>query len=165
MTQTIKILSLRVSQYWLIGQVALLLFVVRMTMLWMCLPSLLGWLHVIRVSSVKDFQTLKDVAYYTDRLLALFPVNERGNCLPRSLVLYRFAKRYGLPVRFHCGVRWVEKELTGHAWLTLEGEAFLEPNRQWEHFDVTYSFPQPSKADSHTQNRINKHGHMTSCVS
>ena len=165
MTQTIKMLSQRLRQYWLIGQMALLLFVVRMTMLWMRLPFLLGWLHVIRVSSVKDFQTLKDVAYYTDRLLAIFPVNERGNCLPRSLVLYGFAKRYGFPVRFHCGVRWVEQELTGHAWLTLEGEAFLEPNRQWEYFDVTYSFPQSSKSESHTQNRIKKHGDVTSCVS
>lgn len=165
MTHTIQIFWQGARKYWLIGQVALLLLVVRMMMSWVRLPSLLEWLHVIRVSCVKELQILKDVAYYTDRLLAIFPVNERGNCLPRSLVLYGFAKRFGFPVRFHCGVRRVEQELTGHAWLTLKGEAFLEHSQQWENFDVTYSFPQFSEVDSSAQKKFDKHGNVPSCVS
>lgn len=162
---TIQIFLQRVRKYRLIGQVALLLFEVRMLMSWVRLPSLLEWLHVNRVSCAKELQSLKDVAYYTDRLLAIFPVNERGNCLPRSFVLYGFAKRFGFPVQFHCGVRRVEQELIGHAWLTLKGEAFLEPSQQWENFDVTYSFPQFSEADSSAQNKFDKHGNVPSCVS
>ncbi len=137
------------KKYWLISHVFLLLLVVRMTMSWMRLPSLLGWLDIIRAARSKELGQLQHVAYYTDRFLTLFPANERGNCLPRSLVLYGFAKRYGFPVRFHCGVRWVGQELTGHAWLSLESKAFLESNQQWKHFEVTYSFPESSESNVH----------------
>lgn len=152
-------------KYWLIGQAVLLLIVVRMMISRVRLPSMLECLDVINISNVKKMDSLTEVSYYTDRLLSIYPVNERGNCLPRSLVLYVFAKRFGFPVQFHCGVQWVQHELIGHAWLTLDGEAFCEPTRQWEHFDVTYSFPQSSPSNHSDQTKMSRRAKVTSCVS
>lgn len=63
----------------------------------------------------------------------------RRNCLRRALSLFYLLRRQGIPVELHLGVRkqmiglggeqaapW---HLNGHAWLTLEGRAFLEPDQ------------------------------------
>jgi hypothetical protein len=84
---------------------------------------------------------LDDLAYYTDRWLTIFPYNVKGNCFPRSLTLYRLARRHGCHVQFHCGVAKIGETLAGHAWLTLDGKPFLEPADQWRRFTVTFSFP------------------------
>ena len=34
-----------------------------------------------------------------------FPITRKGNCFPRSVAIYWFARRRGYPVHFHCGVR------------------------------------------------------------
>jgi hypothetical protein len=82
-----------------------------------------------------------DLVYYVDRWLQLFPYNKKGNCFPRSLALYWFARRVGYPVRFHCGVRKEVSNLAGHAWLTLDHQPFHETGQQWQRFTVTFSYP------------------------
>ena len=133
------------TKYWLITQVAVALVVVRVSLRVVGLPRVLTWMHAVSVARAQDRDTVETVAYYTDRWLQLFPSNPRGNCLPRSLVLYRFARRNGFPVQFHCGVKSVDSALHGHAWLTLDGEPFSEPSNQWKSFAVTFSFPDASR--------------------
>lgn len=89
-----------------------------------------------------------DTVYYVDRWLALFPYNPKGNCFPRALTLFLFARRAGLPVQFNCGVMKVHQQLEGHAWLTLDGHEFLEPSSFWQAFTVTLSFPPPPVVSS-----------------
>ena len=143
----------RVKQYWLISQVVVRLSLVRILMVCVPLPLLLKGLNVIRIARRKDWGRMQTVAYYVDRFLTIFPANERGNCLPRSLVLYGFAKQYGFAVQFHCGVQWIGLKLSGHAWLSLDGDAFLEPTQQWKQFQITYSYPKPSEGIT----RVYKH--------
>ena len=105
------------------------------------LPRVLDRLHPGQVTEQRDLSGIDDVVYYLDRWLHLFPYNAKGNCFPRSLVLYWFARRWGYPVVFHCGVRKEGASLDGHAWLTLNGHAFQEPSQQWRRFTVTFCYP------------------------
>ena len=84
---------------------------------------------------------MKALVGYVDRWLQLFPYNPRGNCFPRSLVLYRLARQLEYPVTLHCGVRKEASALEGHAWLTLGSQVFYEPGAQWQYFTVTFSYP------------------------
>lgn len=87
---------------------------------------------------------MDDAAYYTDRWLDRFPYNLKGNCFPRSLTLLWFARKFGFPAQFRCGVARLNGKLEGHAWLMLEDKEFLEPSPYWRSFAVTVCFPSPS---------------------
>ena len=65
----------------------------------------------------------------------------RKPCLYRSLLLYKFLRENGLPVRIHFGVIKTGEGLIGHSWLTLDGKPFLESGDPGERFVVTFSFP------------------------
>jgi hypothetical protein len=88
-----------------------------------------------------DEAVMKALVGYVDYWLKLFPYNKRGNCFLRSLSLYRCARQLGYPVVFHCGVRRDATRLDGHAWLTLDSQAFYEPGPHWQRFTVTFSYP------------------------
>lgn len=133
-------------KYRLIAQTGVMVAAVRVLTRLTALPRVLGWLHRAPLAPQPNRTRLDDAAYYTDRWLTVFPANPKGNCFPRSLTLYWFARSCGFPVRFHCGVQRNGDALDGHAWLSLNGTAFLERSRHWEGFAVTVSFP-PSGSD------------------
>ena len=128
-------------KYWLILQAGLAVAVIRFLVRVAPLPRVLRYLHSECISHSRDRASLEALAYYTDRWLTLFPANAKGNCFPRSLTLYRFARRLGFPVSFLCGVRRAGPNLEGHAWLMLNGVPFLEPTTHWTEFAVSYTFP------------------------
>jgi hypothetical protein len=126
------------------------------------LPVVLAILSSGSAMRPSDEAEMKRVAYYVDRWLRLFPYNQKGNCFPRSLALYRLARRRGFPVRFHCGVRKDISGLEGHAWLTLESQTFHEPGALWRDFTITFSYPPDSvqppaslRGDLQARNRWN----------
>jgi hypothetical protein len=49
-----------------------------------------------------------------------------GHCVRRSLLLYYAATRCGYPAQIVFGVRREGDGLTGHAWLELDHQPFLE---------------------------------------
>ena len=116
---------------------------VRIALRVVSLRRLLRWLCCRSAPGGEGKTVTEDMVYYVDRWLALFPYNPKGNCFPRALTLFLFARRAGLPVQFNCGVRKVQQHLEGHAWLTLNGREFLEPSSYWQAFTVTLRFPQP----------------------
>lgn len=130
-----------VRKYRLIIATGLMVFGVRIASRLTSLTRLLGWLSC-EPSPCHDIRVMEDVAYYVDRWLELFPYNPKGNCLPRALTLFFFARRAGLPVQFKCGVMKLSQHLEGHAWLVLEGHGFLEPSSYWRSFTVTLTYPQ-----------------------
>ena len=132
-----------IRTYWRLGQVAILMALVRLALILVKLPRILAWLSISRISQTQDFEFIQDVNYYSFLMFRWYPANPKGNCLPRSLILLHFARRCGFPVQFHCGVRWVNEALDGHAWLTLNKVPFLEPkNIEEEGYQETYSFPE-----------------------
>jgi hypothetical protein len=56
------------------------------------------------------------------------------DCLARSLSLFVFLRQLGLPAQHHIGVRG--HPFTAHAWVTVEGEALLEPPEGVQRFAV-----------------------------
>lgn len=92
----------------------------------------------------------KRTAKYTDYLLSRDFWIYRKTCLKRSLVLYHFLRPAIRDLGICFGVR-TRKEfprdkcrmLEGHAWLTREGEIFLEDNPDLTgKFTVTFRFPE-----------------------
>jgi len=82
------------------------------------------------------------VSYIVHRILRIF--QNRGydySCLRRSLVLFHFMRLRGLPVVINFGVRMKEGRLTGHAWLTLNGDLFKEPKDKVGIYTLVFSLP------------------------
>jgi Transglutaminase-like superfamily len=59
-------------------------------------------------------------------------VSRRGNCLERSLVLYRFLSAVGADPHLVVGIRGGEAPVRGHAWVTVRGEPVEEPPQSLE---------------------------------
>lgn len=129
-------------KYRLIVHTGLLIIAIRVALRMTSLPRLLHLLHVGKGARTHNGPTLDEIAYAVDRWLTLFPYNKKGNCFPRALSLYRYARQYGVPVEFYCGVRKSGTTLDGHAWLMLSAKPFMEPTQQWKTFAVTFFFPQ-----------------------
>lgn len=129
------------KKYWVAFQVVVMLTAVRIGLQLASLPRLLRLIDRPLGTSPGEQDEIERVVDYIDRLLRVYPASPKGNCLPRALVLYSFARRYGFPVQFRCGVRRVEKSLEGHAWVTLDDAPFLEPTNRCQQFSVTLAFP------------------------
>lgn len=121
--------------------VGLVVLWVRLLLRFKTLPQVLDRLGSRSRKETPDDAVMRAMVYYVNRWLQLFPYNKRGNCFPRSLAIYRFARQRGYPVQFHCGVRREATGLDGHAWLTLDGQPFHEPGTHWQYFTVTFSYP------------------------
>jgi len=90
--------------------------------------------------SEQAVRRLADVAALLDRRSPL------GLCLRRSLIRYHFLRRAGVPVTVRFGAKFVngkpDRDITGHAWLTLDGQVYHEADENWRGFSVMLSFPQ-----------------------
>ena len=62
-------------------------------------------------------------------------------CMPRSLVLFHFMRKWAYPVRLHFGIAKQGSKLKGHAWVTLDGEPFAEHGDPRETFKTVYTYP------------------------
>ncbi|HKZ85801.1 MAG TPA: lasso peptide biosynthesis B2 protein [Anaerolineae bacterium] len=83
---------------------------------------------------------LADLAALLDRRSPL------GLCLRRSLTRYHFLRRAGVPVVVRYGAKFVDgkpdREITGHAWLTLDGHPYHEADENWRGFTVMITWPE-----------------------
>ena len=113
-----------VKKYWTVLRVGLVVLWVRLLLRGKSLPLVLDRLSPRSMTGRPDEAVMGDLVYYVDRWLQLFPYNKKGNCFPRSLALYWFARRLGYPVLFHCGVRKEVSNLDGHAWLSWTASLF-----------------------------------------
>ena len=128
-------------KYWTVLRVGLIVSWVRVLLRVKSLPWVLDQLSPSSVTGRPDEGVIEDLVYYVDRWLHLFPYNKKGNCFPRSLALFWFARRSGYPVLFHCGVRKDASNLEGHAWLTLDRQPFHETGQHWQRFTITFTYP------------------------
>lgn len=68
-----------------------------------------------------------------------------GLCLRRSLVRYHYLRQLGIPVVVRFGAKFVdgvqERDVTGHAWLEVNGRVYHEPEENWRGFTVMFTWP------------------------
>ena len=87
-------------------------------------------------AAVRD---LADAAALFDRASPL------GLCLRRSMLRYHFLRRAGLPLVINFGARFkggqADREVTGHAWVTLDGRPYFEDGENYQGFTVLLRFP------------------------
>jgi hypothetical protein len=101
------------------------------TLGWMCvlpvlkrtvaLPRLVRLMWVGPRGSVRDPEGEKRVIQVVARLSRA----SGGNCLERSLILYRYLSRAGADPSLVVGMTRSDRYL-GHVWVTLDGQALLE---------------------------------------
>jgi len=121
-------------------RVAATVVAVKLGLRWMALPRLMRWLTPRRSLGVVDPALLEPEIRYTNATLARLPGGGRWACLPRSLALFRLARRRGVAARLHCGVRRNGGGLIGHAWLTVDGAPLL-PSEETSEWIETYTYP------------------------
>lgn len=89
--------------------------------------------------SADELREFADVAALMDRDSPL------ALCLRRSLTRYRVLRQAGIPVVVQFGAKRAGARrtapLTGHAWLTLDGAPYHEPDDRWVGFTPTYRYP------------------------
>lgn len=65
----------------------------------------------------------------------------RKRCLPRSLILFRFLRRWGYPVSLHIGMTRKNGDVRGHAWLESRGHPFAEQADPRDAYKTLYAYP------------------------
>jgi hypothetical protein len=98
-------------------------------------------------NSRADLRQKAKIIKWTDAILGWNFFIFRTSCMKRSLVLYHFLNRAGLPLQINFGVRksvqgvqqW--PVLDGHGWLSLKGRSYSEKGDPQEVFKLIYSFP------------------------
>jgi hypothetical protein len=87
----------------------------------------------------RDVRVLADAAALAERGSPL------GLCLRRSLVRYHFLRRAGVPVKIQFGARFTggqaDREVTGHAWVMLNGQPYFEASTDYLGFAVMLTHP------------------------
>ena len=63
----------------------------------------------------------------------------------RSLVRYHFMRQAGVPLVLNFGARFVagapDRDITGHAWVTLDGAPYFEDGENYKGFVVMLKYP------------------------
>lgn len=109
------------------------------------LPALLR--HLARPSYVRanhkthpepDVRSLDRVRRYSHMIITSL-LRSRRPCLLRSLVVYRYGCKHGIPVSIHFGVRPGMDGLEGHSWVTLDGTPLGESEEGLRLYVAVYS--------------------------
>lgn len=112
------------------------------------LPTLLS--HFGRSSSRRskrralvppDIRSLDRVRRYSHAIITSL-LRSRRPCLLRSLVVYRYGCKHGIPVSIHFGVRSGIEGLSGHSWITLDGAPLFESTEALKPYTIVYSYPE-----------------------
>jgi hypothetical protein len=67
-------------------------------------------------------------------------MSRQGNCLERSLVLFRYLSAAGADPHLVVGIRSGEAAVRGHAWVTVRGKPVEEPPQSLEGLTSVVSF-------------------------
>lgn len=108
------------------------------------MPDLLVSLDSGISARTGDRALLDKTTGFTESLLRYGIFQRYGKCLLRSLVLFRFLRNQGWPVSIYFGVRKTSEAgngITGHSWLVLDGEPFLEDESQQNTYVTTWQYP------------------------
>ncbi len=147
-----------VGDVWLFISILSLVTVLPFLIKLLSLSTLLRILTPVEPEAHKgrNLETVKNkIVRFTDYIFGSNLCIYQPTCLRRSLVLYHFLRKAGFSIHICFGVRFPSREeknrLEGHAWLTYNGEVFLEKNIEMtKTYKVTYCFPELEKQTAQT---------------
>ena len=102
----------------------------------MITPNIKGRQGVTSPASVESIVRLGVLLLKRNRLFL------KNSCLNRSLLLYYFLRKDGIEVQIHFGVKKLQGYLTGHSWLTQNGNLLIDKKRHVEDFTTIISYPE-----------------------
>ena len=142
-----------IGDLWLFMRIFGLITLLPVMIKYLSIPTLLKTLTPVGKKFCQNLDVdslIEKIVKYTDYILRANWLVYKNSCLKRSLVLYHFLRKYGIEVHICLGVKKgesldevdSEKILQGHAWLTYDGNIFLEKNSLGtQNFKTTFSFP------------------------
>ena len=87
-----------------------------------------------KLSAEQKLATLVRIRRYSNFAMFLLFANRRQRCLPRSLVLYRWACKLDMEVSLHMAMHQAGAEREGHCWIEIDGEPLFESERVASNF-------------------------------
>lgn len=124
------------------------------------LPTLLS--HFSRSSSRRserkalvkpDIRSLDRVRRYSHAIITTI-LRSRRPCLLRSLVLYRYCWKHGVPIAIHFGVKSGGNGLDGHSWITLDGAPLFESSETLKPYTIVYSYPEMGRDEARPRQTV-----------
>lgn len=82
---------------------------------------------------------LAHVRWLTDGVLHAFFGG--AYCTKRTMILFHYARRYGVEATVNFGVARQKETIKGHAWITIDGEPYMENDGTVDDFKIIYSYP------------------------
>ena len=130
--------SLRPREALLLVQMVAMVAALKVLQRVVSLPTLLRLFDVRRPRPERRLHP-KRLAWLASGLLRrLFG---QDYCMPRSIVLFHFMRKWGYPTRLHFGVARREGALKGHAWVTLGDLPFAERGDPRRSYKTMYTYP------------------------
>lgn len=85
-------------------------------------------------------ERLARVRWLTDGVLHAFFGG--AYCTKRTMILFHYACKYGVDATVNFGVARQAQTIKGHAWLTVDGEPYMENDGTVDDYKVIYTYPE-----------------------
>ena len=123
---------------WLLLRIIALASILPLMLRWIRLPTLLELLESRKPAVVLEKEQIDKVVRFTNFIISKNGFGGKGNCLKRSLLLYRFLGEASMRTEINFGIRRGGR-LIGHSWLTYQGRPFLDNEESVRDFEPIYS--------------------------
>lgn len=140
-----KILSLRLRDIYTLGQIVGLLGKLLLLQGKESLPDLVRSFDAVSASSQWSEDDLNRARKLTNGLLSYLYGHQY--CLQRSFILFHIYRKGGYPVKMRFGITRRKSQLTGHAWLDLDGTPFSEHGNPDRDYQTIFVYPSSSNHD------------------
>jgi hypothetical protein len=116
----------RVADGAVVLRAAMWMVVLRVVKFVVPLPRLARFMQAAPRSGVRDLARERRITQLVDRVANSLRLADQGNCLERSLVLYRLLGRLGAGPQLIIGVTRSGGAVAGHAWVSVDGRPIGE---------------------------------------
>ena len=112
----------RIDDLLTMGRAAAWMLTLRLAKFAVPLPRLARVMETAPRTTRRDPARERRIAMLVDRVAGGLRFPDQGNCLERSLVLFRLLGRAGARPRLVVGMRRTSGQLAGHAWVSVDGD-------------------------------------------
>ena len=123
---------------WLLLRIAALASILPLLLRWIKLPTLLELLESRKPAVALEKEHIDRIVRFANFVASKKGFGGKGNCLKRSLLLYRFLGEASMRTEINFGIRRGGR-LIGHSWLTYKGSPFLDNEEATKDFEPIYS--------------------------
>ena len=113
---------IRWRSWWLAARMAAWVAILRLAVRVVPIGPLSRWVEPRSTTPIAHDRDVKRIVALSQRATAALSRRPETMCLVRSLVTYRYLARAGARPELLMGFRQAEPQLTGHAWVAIDGQ-------------------------------------------